>query len=79
MKSAKHPCKKSHRVRMATPSGYRGGSRVTWNFFHTFPYLLFCCLGIATGALAIEFPHPVDGASMQCAILVAAIGQFPSI
>ena len=27
-----------------------------------FPYLLFCCLGIATGALAIEFLHPVDGA-----------------
>ena len=30
--------------------------------FHTFPYLLFCCLGIATGALAIEFLHHVDGA-----------------
>ena len=27
-----------------------------------FPYLLFCGLGIATGDLAIEFLHPVDGA-----------------
>ena len=28
-------------------------------FFHT---CCFCCLGIVTGALAIEFLHPVDGA-----------------
>ena len=24
-------------------------------------YLLFCCLGIATGVLAVEFLHHVDG------------------